>query len=137
MKKILLSGMVIFMILFIPNVYASEYSSTLSLGQGNYTSGATRAYTEGENKISIKISSFTKVDGLSYTKLQVKYVEEASNYCFDIGSTVFKITAKTTYSNSWGNLGNGNRYYYFSTLIDNYSYGGLKSNKVVMTSGTN
>ena len=120
----------------IPTVYASEYKSTLSLGQGSYTAGATRPYTEGINKISIKVSSFTKVDGLSYTKLQVDYIEEAINYCFDVGSVTFKVNAKTTYSNDWGRLSNGNRYYKFSTKVGGYSYGGVKSNNVVMTSGT-
>ena len=138
MKKWLL-GIAIFlttMIISIPCVDASTYRSTLSLGKGKYVAGATRAYTAGYNSIRIDINSFTKVDGLNYTKLQVNYIEDATNYCFNIGSVVFKIDAKTTYAHDWGNLSTGNRYYLFSTKVDGYSYGGVSSNNVIMTSGS-
>lgn len=135
LKKLFILGVMIGCIFgFVGKVNASSYTSTLYLGNGYYLQGSTRTYTSGINWITIDVSSFNKINGMDYTKLQVDYIEEASTYCTKIGTHTFTIKSKARYAKNWGTLSTGNRYYRFATKINNVTYGGVTSNNVVMQS---
>ena len=114
---------------------ATRYTSTLSLGKGRYLIGATRNYSAGNNYISIYIDSFTKTTGQNYTKLKTFYYNDMGNYSTNVGSQVFTINATgKLHVKEWGQLSAGNRYYSFTTQIDNVNHGGVQSDTVIMAS---
>jgi len=138
MKKIYFLSLigVICLSLFITTVNASTYTSTLSLGDGRRLTGATRSYTAGTNKISIYVNSFTRVNGLNYTKLNVTLATDTGTSSMRVGTTNMTIDRiSQTYTHNWGYLSQADRYYSFSTIVDNYNYGGLYSSHVEMSSG--
>lgn len=114
---------------------ATRYTSTLSLGKGKNLIGATRNYPAGNNYISIYVDSFTKTSGKSYTKLKTFYFNDMGNYSVNVGSQVFTIsTTGKLLVKEWGQLSAGNRYYSFSTKIDDVNHGGVQSDTVIMAS---
>ncbi len=114
---------------------ATRYTSTLSLGKGKNLIGSTRYYPAGNNYISIYIDSFTKTSGKSYTKLKTFYFNDMGNYSTNVGSQVFTINATgKIHVKEWGQLSAGNRYYSFSTQIDDVNHGGVQSDTVIMAS---
>jgi len=117
-------------------VNASSYTSTLSLGTGRYLTGSTRHYTAGVNKFSIYVDSFTRVEGLNYTKLNVTLATDTGTSSLRVGSRNLHIDRiSQNYSIDWGYQSQANRYYSFSTKVDNTNYGGLYSSHVEMSSG--
>lgn len=122
--------------LFVGMVNASSYWSTLSIGQGRTVTGATRTYSPGINAISIKPYTFDKVNGLNYTKLEVALYNDNNSANPIVGTTIFKIekeylTLRHYFKNE---LPGGNRYYKFSTKVDDFNYGGVTSEEVLMMS---
>lgn len=120
----------------INKVKASQYYSTLSLGKGSYVFGATRNYTAGDNWFSVVVNSWQSVDGLNYTKLFVSINNNINGVTNQVDCVRLKINSNQSYPHWWGYLPQQYRYYYFTTYVDGYAYGGVQSNLVTMSSGT-
>lgn len=135
-KNLIIILAIIGMVSSISSVFATtRYYSTISIGTGKRLIGSTRTYPAGDNYISIYIDSFTKTSGADYTKLRVYYYNDMGNYSTSVGSQTLKISEKgQLHVKDWGQLKAGNRYYSFSTQIDNVNHGGVKSNTVIMAS---
>lgn len=137
-KKIGLLSMAIFGVLIAVGcltVSASSYTSTLNIGNGVSFSGSTRYYTAGTHKISIYVDSYTKMSLMNYTKLKIQLARDNGNSSTLLGTKTNTINdLTTTVLNNFGTQTAGNKYYSFSTKIDGTTYGGVKSNSVVMSS---
>ena len=116
-------------------VYAlriEQFESTLSLGIGAYLRGTTYEFPAGINGIQIAVQKLVTDRTHKTNKLNVRYVEDGSNYSKLIGQKTFSTSTPTSYKREWGQLSAGKRYYEFSTKIDGESYAGLTSTEVLM-----
>lgn len=137
-NKIFSSAMCVFSVLIAVaciTVSASSYTSTLYIGNGSTVTGSTRYYTAGTHKISIYVDSYTKMSLMNYTKLKIQLARDNGNSSTLLGTKTNTINdLTTTVLNNFGTQTAGNKYYAFSTKIDGTTYGGVKSNSVVMSS---
>lgn len=135
MKKVILCStlLAVFSFVMIMGVSASSYISTLSLGQGKSVTGQTRQYTKGNYVVYVKINSFTKADGLDYTKLSVTKDSNYGNFS-SLKTLISTVDRKTSYTYSFGADSQSNTKYTFSTKVGGYNYGGVTSNRVEMKS---
>lgn len=127
----------LFSCLLIGCIKASVYSMALNIGTGETKNSQVHNYTAGNMGVGLKANSFTKVDGLNYTRL--------SATLYNITGTITPIyvgtgTMRFTNTNeiemtTYGYQEQGRKMFGFSTKVNGYNYGGLYSDNVTMTSG--
>ena len=111
--------------LFINIAYVTTYKSSLSLDHATLT-GATRYYSAGKNKFSIKPTKLTPQEAGEYVQLLVRLNEDNGILCIIIGTRyidMYKANLGDTYTENFGYLNAGNRYYFFSTKHENRDWG--------------
>ncbi len=125
-------------VFFINITHATTYKSSLSLDTATLK-GATRYYSAGENKFSIKPTKLTQQEAGEYVQLMVQLTEDNGNYTKVIGTRyldLYKAAVNQTHSTSFGYQNAGKRYYYFSTKHNNIDWGYVyaKKGNVIMSS---
>lgn len=104
-------------------------------GNGSTVIGSTRYYTKGTHRISTSIDSWTNYASRGYTKLRISLARDNGNSSTLLGAQTNTIsTSGICTLNNFGSQAAGNKYYSFTTKIDNVIYGGIVSNQVDMTS---
>lgn len=125
--------------LFIGTASASRYKSMLRLKHAHLT-GSTRYYTAGQNKIFIKPTSLTPMEASEYVQLKIQLTEDTGSLCILVGTRYMDMykamLPDQTYSENFGYLAAGDKYYYFATDHEGRDWGDIyaKEGNVLMTS---
>lgn len=144
MKKKIMNftiGVIVFALVAIPTfVFASSYTSTLSISANSQVQGAERSYNSSNHSISIRVD---QLDPETTPKLVIVLGTKKLLGGINMQSRkVVNTSLNATINQSMGSVGSGKKVYGFGTKANYYgsesdpntAYAGLYSGQVIMSS---
>ena len=132
-KKALSLILVFIALLGTVTVFATTYTTKVSLGPGFHLTGSLRSYNAGSPSIKYTLKYFNKYNNQNYSKFNWKaidandYVQTSVNVSLSATDVGIRKSSTTTKK-----VSKGKYKFYFSTKVDNTTYSGIYMDPVYL-----